>query len=48
MRDDSVLGELPIVKKNMQGVNGVELPPSAYNYIVKENQNIEKIKYGYY
>ena len=45
MRDDSVLGELPIVKKNMQGVNGVELPPSVYNYIVQQNENIEKIKY---
>ncbi len=36
MKKDPVLGDLPIVRKNMQGVNGVELLPSAYNYIVKK------------
>ena len=31
---DSVFKELPIVKKNMQGLNGVELYPSAYNHLL--------------
>lgn len=45
MCKDEILGKLPIVKCKMQGVNGVELPPSVYNYIVQQNENIEKIKY---
>lgn len=31
---DPVFRELPIVKKNMQGVNGVELYPSVYNHLL--------------
>lgn len=31
---DSVFRELPIVKKNMQGINGVELYPSVYNHLL--------------
>ena len=27
--------ELPIVRKNMQGINGVELKPSVYNHLIK-------------
>lgn len=34
MRSDQVFKELPIVRKNMQGINGVELYPSVYNYLV--------------
>lgn len=31
---DSVFKELPIVRKNMQGINGVELYPSTYNHLL--------------
>ena len=31
---DPVFRELPIVKKNMQGINGVELYPSVYNHLL--------------
>lgn len=34
MRHDRILRAMPIVKKNMQGVNGVELRPLQYNRIV--------------
>ena len=33
MKNNPILGKMPIVSKNMQGVNGVELKPSEYNYI---------------
>lgn len=46
MQNDKILAELPIVKRNMQGVNGVELVPSVYNYIVNTNDNVPKIKYN--
>lgn len=35
IKADPVLGKMPIVSKNMQGINGVELKPSEYNYIVE-------------
>ena len=34
IKDDAILGKMPIVKKNMQGINGIELRPSEYNRIV--------------
>ncbi|MBQ9976276.1 MAG: hypothetical protein IJP16_07170 [Clostridia bacterium] len=34
LEGDSVFGKLPIVKKNMQGLNGVELSPSVYNHLL--------------
>lgn len=34
IESDHVLRELPIVKKNMQGINGVELYPSVYNHLL--------------
>lgn len=34
LKRDSVFKELPIVKKNMQGINGVELYPSVYNHLL--------------
>lgn len=34
IKDDPILGSLPIVKKNMQGINGVELMPSEYNRVM--------------
>ncbi|WP_300708089.1 hypothetical protein [uncultured Desulfovibrio sp.] len=35
LRQDEIFGRLSIVRKNMQGVNGVEIPPSAYNYLLE-------------
>jgi len=32
---DPIFNKIPIVKKNMQGINGVELPPSVYNHMVE-------------
>ena len=34
LEQDSVFGKMPIVKKNMQGLNGVELYPSVYNHLL--------------
>lgn len=34
IKADKVLGAMPIVNKNMQGINGVELMPSEYNHIL--------------
>ena len=34
IKGDNILGKMPIVKKNMQGINGIELRPSEYNHIV--------------
>lgn len=43
MRKDKVLGQLPIVKKNMQGVNGTELSPAVFNRLVdKCKMDVEK------
>ncbi len=35
MRSDPILGKMAIIKKNMQGVNGVELLPSQYNRLLE-------------
>lgn len=35
IRKDRIFKELPIVRKNMQGINGVELYPSVYNHLVE-------------
>ena len=37
IKTDPILGAMPIVAKNMQGINGVELKPSEYNYIAKKS-----------
>ncbi len=34
MKLDPILSALPIVRKNMQGVDGTPIPPSAYNHII--------------
>lgn len=34
IKEDPVLGAMPIVRKNMLGINGVEFRPSEYNHIV--------------
>ncbi len=35
MRSDKIIGSMPIVRKNMQGLNGVELKPSEYNHLLE-------------
>lgn len=45
LKMDSKLGNLSIVRKNMQGVNGFELNPSDYNYLIDiSKESIQKIK----
>ena len=34
IKSDEILSKMPIVSKNLQGINGVELRPSEYNHIV--------------
>ena len=38
IKKDAVLGKMPIVNKNMQGINGIELKPSEYNHIVEKGK----------
>lgn len=46
IKNDTVLGKMPIVKKNMQGINGVELRPSEYNHIVElTGADVPKLEY---
>ena len=35
IKKDPILSTMPIVKKNMQGINGIELKPSEYNHILE-------------
>lgn len=34
LQQDKILKDMPIVRKNMQGINGVELLPSQYNHLM--------------
>ncbi len=34
LQKDEVFKDLPLVRKNMQGINGVELKPSEYNHLI--------------
>ena len=44
--EPKILGKMPIVNKNMQGINGIELLPSDYNHIVEiSNANVPKLEY---
>lgn len=46
MRKDEVFKKLAIVRKNMQGINGVELLPSVYNYLIDHLQiDVPKLEY---
>ena len=36
IKKDRFFKDLPLVRKNMQGINGVELKPSVYNHLVKK------------
>jgi len=40
IKKDKILSKMPVVSKNLQGINGVELKPSEYNHIL----DITKIK----
>ncbi|MBR3691944.1 MAG: type I restriction enzyme HsdR N-terminal domain-containing protein [Clostridia bacterium] len=35
LQKDKIFKDVPIVRKNMQGINGVELMPSEYNYLME-------------
>ena len=41
LRQDSILSAMTIVRKNMQGVNGVELKPSEFNHLMELGNNSE-------
>lgn len=43
---DEILGKMPIVKKNMQGISGVEFKPSEYNHLVElSGTDVIKLEY---
>ena len=47
IRKDHVFKKLPIVRKNMQGINGVELYPSVYNHLVEvSNAKVPALEYS--
>lgn len=46
LKEDEVFKNLPIVRKNMQGLNGVELMPSAYNHLLEiKNLDFPRLEY---
>lgn len=46
LKEDEIFKNLPIVRKNMQGLNGVELLPSAYNHLIDiRNLDLDKLEY---
>ena len=46
IKSDKILGKMPIVNKNMQGINGVELKPSEYNRVVEiSTADVPKLEY---
>ena len=46
IKADPILAKMPIVKKNMQGINGIELMPSEYNHIVElSGKDICRLEY---
>lgn len=46
IKRDHLFKELPIVRKNMQGINGVELKPSVYNHLVEISKvNVSSLEY---
>ena len=47
LRNDTVFQKLPIVKKNMQGINGVEILPSVYNHLLDlAGCDLQRIEYA--
>ena len=46
LKQDDVFKNLPIVRKNMQGINGVELLPSQYNHLMDlADADVKRLKY---
>lgn len=46
LQSDPIFKELPIVRKNMQGINGVELFPSVYNHLLDITEcNLPRLEY---
>ena len=46
LKTDKITGAMPIVRKNMQGINGVELKPSEYNRILQMGRSkAQKLEY---
>ncbi|MDD7292879.1 MAG: hypothetical protein PUG83_05160 [Clostridiaceae bacterium] len=46
LQEDIIFKDIPIVRKNMQGINGVELKPSEYNHIIDmSGANVLKLNY---
>lgn len=44
---DKIFKQLPIVRKNMQGLNGVEIYPSAYNHLLDiSKSNLPKLEFA--
>ena len=47
IKTDPILGKMPMVAKNLQGINGVELKPSEYNHIVERSGiDVPKLEYA--
>lgn len=46
IKKNRLFKDLPIVRKNMQGINGVELKPSVYNHLVMISKaKVSKLEY---
>lgn len=46
LKEDPVFKNLPLVRKNMQGINGVELMPSVYNRLIDlAKADVRKLEY---
>ena len=46
LEQDEIFKNLPIVRKNMQGINGVELKPTEYNHLVEiSNADVPKLQF---
>ena len=47
LQKDEIFKDLPIVRKNMQGINGVELLPSQYNHLMDlANADVPRLQYS--
>ena len=46
LQRDPVFKDIPIVRKNMQGINGVELKPSEYNHLMDlAKANVQRLEF---
>lgn len=47
LKEDPIFSQLWIVRKNMQGINGVEILPSVYNYLLETGESdAPRLTYG--